>query len=242
LKSFGDFTASDFGSWKKMCRTYGRATQNGQPYLCYFDGKDSDSGHHDPNTATVLIPSLHPGFLSRAGIVKEKATRVFVLTSAVAWCAMSAALVIARDGIPDNREQYAKMIMTKVESVAGPHTLFGKAIAVARKEYDDCHQAYSEGQVKRRNAPTLQIPKGVLPKKSFRAKKKSRYTTSVGHSGDGVGGWEVAISKTTDVGAPPDFYTISWNDDEGERQVIGPIPLSKDILPPDANAKRFIFL
>jgi hypothetical protein len=123
-------------------------------------------------TATVLVPSLQPGFLSRAGIVKEKATRLFVLTSAIAWCAITAALTIARDGLPDNREEYAKMIMAKIEAIAGPTTNFGNALSAARKEYDDCHQAYSEGQVKRRDDLILQMPKGVLPKKSVRAKQK----------------------------------------------------------------------
>jgi hypothetical protein len=165
LSSFRNFTAADFGSWKKMGRTYGRAVENGQPCLCYYDGKDA--GEHDPATATVLIPSLHPGFLSRAGVVKEKATRVFVFTSAITWCAMSAALTIARDDMPHNREKFAKMIMSKIDTVSGPGTMFGKAFATARREYDDCHRAYSEGQVKRRSAPTLQIPKGVLPKKGY---------------------------------------------------------------------------
>jgi hypothetical protein len=189
-----------------------------------------------------MIPSLHPGFLSRAGVVKEKATRVFVFTSAVAWCAMSAALMIARDGAPDNREEYAKMIIARIESVAGLNTPFGKAFSAARKEYNDCHQAYSEGQVKRRDAPTLQMPKGILPKKSVRAKKKSRYTTSIGHSSAGVGGWEVIIAKAIDVETPPEFYTITWSDDDGKIHEIGPIPMDKDVIPPTANTKRFLYL
>jgi hypothetical protein len=239
LSSFRNFTAADFGSWKKMGRSYGRAVENGQPCLCYYDGKDA--GEHDPATATVLIPSLHPGFLSRAGVVKEKATRVFVFTSAITWCAMSAALTIARDDMPHNREKFAKMIMSKIDTVSGPGTMFGKAFATARREYDDCHRAYSEGQVKRRSAPTLQTPKGVLPKKVIRAKKKSRYTTATGKSSSGVGGWEVTIVKDTNADTPPEFYTMSWSDDDGTTQEIGPIPLSKDILPPDADT-RFLFL
>jgi hypothetical protein len=189
-----------------------------------------------------MVPSLHPGFLSRAGIVKEKATRVFVLTSAITWCAMSAALTIARDNLPDDRETFAKMIISNVDSVSGPSTTFGKAFATALREYDDCHQAYSEGQVKRRNAPTLQMPKGVLPKKSIRAKKKSRYTTSTVQSSTGVGGWEVTIVKDADANTPPEFYTITWSEDDGKPQEIGPIPLSKDILSPNTNTKRFLFL
>jgi hypothetical protein len=177
-----------------MGYSHGRLIESGQLHLCYFDGQDSDTPN--PDTATILIPSLHPGFLSRAGIVKEKATCVFVLTSAIAWCAMSTALAIAREGPPMNREEYAKLIIARVNSVAGPNTVFGKAIAAARKEYEDCRQAYSEGQAKRRKAPELRVPKGILATKSIRAKRKLRYAdASVDQSGNGIGGWEVKISK-----------------------------------------------
>jgi hypothetical protein len=240
LESFKDFTASDFGSWKKMCRNYGRAAQYGHPYLCYFDGNDSDD--HDPTTATVMIPSLHPGFLSRAGIVKEKATRVFVMTSAIAWCAMSTALTIARNGLPENREDYSKMIMATVDAMSGPDTTFGKAFASARREYDDCHQAYSEGTIKRRDAPKLQMPKGILEKKSTRAKKKSRYSTVTGHAEDGVGGWEVTFIKDTDPNTPQEFYTMTWSEDDGDEWKIAPIPLSKDIIPSDVDTKCSLYL
>ncbi|KAH6637892.1 hypothetical protein C7974DRAFT_149749 [Boeremia exigua] len=90
--NFGLTNAQTFASWKKACRTPGVALPRGVPYLGHFDGKDSDN---NPESATVIIPSFHPGFLSRGGIVKDKATRVFVLTAAVAWCAMSCALQIA---------------------------------------------------------------------------------------------------------------------------------------------------
>jgi hypothetical protein len=170
-----------------MGYSHGRAAESGQLYLCYFDGQNADT--HDPDTATILIPSLHPGFLSRAGIVKEKATRVFVLTSAIAWCAMSAALEIAREGMPTNREEYVKSIIAKVKSVAGPSTAFGKSLAAACKEYEDCHRAYGEGQAIRRKAPELKIPTGILATKSVRAKRKSRYTdVPVNQSEDGIGG------------------------------------------------------
>ncbi|KAH7379386.1 hypothetical protein DE146DRAFT_626241 [Phaeosphaeria sp. MPI-PUGE-AT-0046c] len=226
-ESFRDFTLSDFGSWKKMCLNYGRTVPIGQPYLCHFDGKSA--GKHDPETAVILVPSLHPGFLSKAGIVKEKATRLFVMTSAIAWCTMSTALTIARAGIPAGREEYAKMILADVETKIGPDTGFGKALATARQEYEICRQAYREGQVKRRDAPTLKIPTGILPKKSVRAQKKSRYSKFASHSDEGVGGWELSIksSTCTDI---QDFYTISWTDDDGETQEIGPCPLDKDSL------------
>jgi hypothetical protein len=223
-----------------MGYSHGRVIESGQLHLCYFDGQDSDT--HDPNTATILIPSLHPGFLSRAGIVKEKATRVFVLTAAIAWCAMSTALTIARDGMPTSRDEYAKLIITKVNSVAGPSTAFGKAIATAREEYEDCRQAYSEGQAKRRRAPELKIPKGILATKSIRAKRKSRYTdVPVNQSGDGIGGWEVNISKADNSERSFEFFKLSWKEDDNVAREIAPIPLSKDVIP-KKNVKRFIFL
>jgi hypothetical protein len=223
-----------------MGYNHGRIAENGQLYMCYFDGKAT--GSHDPDTATILIPSLHPGFLSRAGIVKEKATRLFVLTSAIVWCTTSVALTIARDGMPESREEYAKLIIVKVDSIAGPDTVFGKAIATARREYDDCRQAYSEGQAKRRKAPELKIPKGILAAKSIRAKRRSRYTKSVEQLNDGVGGWEVIIRKDTNFMRSYEFYTLTWNEDDGKTREIGPIPVTKDVIPPNVNAKRFIFL
>ncbi|EAT78581.2 hypothetical protein SNOG_13956 [Parastagonospora nodorum SN15] len=212
LVSFRDFTASDFGSWARMGYNHGRAAESGQLLLTYFDGKDSN---HDPETATVLIPSLHPGFLSRAGIVKEKATRVFVLTSAVAWCAMSAALRIAEAGMPTNREVYANMIIENVNAVAGPSTVFGKALAAARKEYDDCHRAYGEGQAKRRRAPELKIPTGILATKSIRAKRKLRYAeASSDQSAEGIGGWEVAVGKDATFERSHELYTLTWKEED----------------------------
>ncbi|CAN9097540.1 unnamed protein product [Alternaria alternata] len=238
IKSFADFTKSEFGSWTKMCRNYGSTPPRGQPILSYFDG--SNSGHHDPATATVLIPSFHPGYLSRSGMVKEKATRIFVLTSVVAWCAMSCALTIAKEGEPVNREEYASMIIARVHSLTGPSTMFGQAMESARKEYEDCYQAYLEGSSKRRKAPKLRMPAGVLPQKSIRAQRKSRYDAA-GTAEEGIGGWEIAITKAADFSGINEFYNLTWIDDIDKKSCkIGPLPLSNDVVSDTAD-KRYLY-
>ena len=232
---------SEYGSWAKMCRNTGAFPARGRPYLCYFDGGTSEV--HDASTATVLIPSFHPGFLSRSGMVKQKATRLFVLTAGVAWCAMSVALTIAQAGEPADREAFAKMIIAQIESQTGPKTAYGKALETARKEYEDCHQAYVEGWTKRKEMPKLKMPTGILPRKSIRSQRKSRYTTAMGVEDVGNGGWDLTISQSATYGGNQGFYTLSWTeDDEGNTCEISPIPLGKDVVQSNDGTIRQVFL
>jgi hypothetical protein len=231
---------SDVGSWIKMCRNTGTAPARGIPRLCYFDGKDSEI--HDPETAVVLVPSLHPGYISRSGVMKEKATRVFVLTSAVAWCAMSAALEISLQATPGNREEYAKKIIAKVDAATGPDTQFGMAIEKARRELEDCYQAFNEGRAKRIKAPKLKMPAGILSQKSMRAQRKSRYGPSSQQTNDGFGGWEVSITKMDTFDRNQEFYVLRWEEEtDGPLMEIGPVQLSDDVVLTSVG-KRYIYL
>jgi hypothetical protein len=173
-------------------------------------------------------------------MVKDKATRIFVLTSAVAWCAMSCALEISKKGIPSSRKDYAEQIIARVNRYTGPSTEFGKIFTKAKKEYADCYQAYNEGVAKRRQAPVLKMPVNIVPRKSVRAQRKSRYSTTTGPLQDSVGGWPVSVDVASAISGRPEFYRLSWKENDHIIRRIGPLPLSDDI--PSAHAQGALTL
>ena len=178
-------------------------------------------------------------------MVKEKATRIFVMISAVAWYAMSAALTIAQEGEPVNREDYARMIIAKIESRAGPNTQFGKAMETARREYGECHQAYNKGSLRRRKAPRIKIPVGILLIKPVCAQKRSR-CLKIGDDpvdmADSGGSWKINIAQDANFGGTQEFYTITWTDEDDKKtHKIEHVSLSKDVVP-SGDENRYIYL
>ncbi|KAJ4381876.1 hypothetical protein N0V86_003243 [Didymella sp. IMI 355093] len=236
VTNFADTDTRAFNSWLKRCRTPGYAPPRGVPFLAYFDGQDSNN---DPETAVIVIPSLHPGFPSRAGKVKDKAVREFIFSAGVGWCTMSCALAIAKSsaGIPTSRKAYANQIMAQVDLIAGPGTEYHRLFTNAKREYREIYEVYQAASAKRRDAPRYKMPTKIVPHKSFRAARRSKFTGSGVPVQDAVGGWDVSIKPTSTTS----FYKLSWEEEDGTSWELPSVHLKGNTIPATAIEKRLLF-
>ncbi|KAH6637891.1 hypothetical protein C7974DRAFT_149879 [Boeremia exigua] len=143
--------------------------------------------------------------------------------------------------MPVSREEYAKQIIVRINQLAGPTTEFGRTLSRAKQEYADCHQAYSEAAAKRSKAPTMKMPVNIVPRKSFRAARRSRYSTAVTVVKDSVGGWQLSIEEDSNISGRPEFYKLSWKEEDGTTWEIAPLPLSDDVVLANNTTKCFLY-
>lgn len=193
---------------------------------------------------TVIIPCFHPGFLGHAGILKEKATRLLIMISGIAWKAVTSAIVIHRENILLPRKDKCESIIKEVESKLDPSHKFGAAFARAKAEYLDVVRAWHQGKLTRQKAEDIpKPPRGILRAKSARL-GKSRTDRNAETVGGDMGGWEVLLQEQTVLGPKSDNkrHSLSWLEDDGQKWSIGPVILPENVLPITQNDKRFIFL
>jgi hypothetical protein len=156
---------------------------------------------------------------------------------------MGRAICIARDNPNVTRKILCLKIQKELNVKVDRNDTFGKALALAKKEYLIVQTAFQQGALIRRNAPDMpKPPKGILPKKLDISR---RARTMAGDTGvtEGVGGFEVLIQEQTIIGPKGDNvrHALSWVECDGEQWNLSPIILPEHTVSEDDNDERFLF-
>jgi hypothetical protein len=192
----------------------------------------------------VLIPCCHPGLLGHVGILKEKLTRLMVMTSGIAWYAASLAVTIDRENLTLSRKQKCGKIVALLAVKLDTTHEFGRAFLRAKEDYSMAITAWTEGKWSRKGgAPVRAPPRGLLPGKT---QKVGRARISRDHQTlEGVGdGFEVDIQEQAWKGASATDnkrYRLTWEEDDGQTWSIAPVILPSNVAPADSSDKRFLF-
>lgn len=222
------------------CEAYWLKEVMGVPQMASFDGdKGTTAG-----TEVILIPCFHPGRVSHAGILGNLVTQLLTMVSGMSWAAMEHAITVNRDHPSSTRKQKCRLILERLRAQLSPDHPFGRSLKQLKSKYAIAQTAdYQARHIRKQVMAIRKPPRGILPKKTQRA-RRHRLDLDI-LTGEGVGaGFEVAIQDHPwqGVGDKDVRYSLSWSEEDGQGWTVGPVLLPDNVLAVDESDKRFLFL
>ncbi|KAJ4382743.1 hypothetical protein N0V86_001965 [Didymella sp. IMI 355093] len=193
----------------------------------------------------LLIPCYHPGFTGHSGVLKEKLTRLLVLTHALAWAATHHAIVIDRENPTRARRDKINMLHSMLLTKISTTHPFGRALADAKAAYKDVTKAHNECSLQRAGNTALRKPRtGLLPGKTVKKPAKSpvRSGETVAEIGEG---FKVTLEETGWIpgatGIDAKRHRLNWTESDGQERTLHHIMLPAGVAPTDPNTPRFLY-
>jgi hypothetical protein len=231
-QNFAGFKKSEFvkGTTKLNSGT-AFIDQVGYPEICAFSGGSKIAVGQE----CVIIPSFHPGFLGYSGVTKEQVSRVFVLTSAIAWKAASLAIQLDQDHIPRTRKQTCREIIQILKADLEVTTVFGQTFHQAKQDYVLASKAFRQGSLAHTTGHAIKKPPtGILAAKSVSGRGGKRIRGEGQTTEFFDDGFEVVIHGVDDYSVGDNKtsirHSLHWKEEDGQAWSLSPIILPSQVV------------
>jgi hypothetical protein len=144
----------DFGHTSLSRAQFNNQSRPGSLHLRNFDAQ---AGREQDCDWAVIIHSNDPGSIYYSSHVRPAATRLFCLTTAVAWSAASEAMKLSQQNPACCKRDLCVLIKCRMESLVGPGTPFGQHL---QRAIETCDQKWVEARQQGVSSAKYQLARG----------------------------------------------------------------------------------